>query len=187
MQNPEQWVVFALSIHISHARLPGKPELSQYALAHFFSFDFQTGGRGLPFMASQDDSDGEGLSWAESLAAIVNCGMGVAFSGSDATESGGRIPPVPPPAEDDTASMVDNLLRCGGSEADPAASSSSCATTTSLRHVLEGLPRPHHLRACGGWRAARPWLTRQTMGQPGAQCDTCRHSSRARMKRRCST
>ena len=69
-------------------------------------------------MAAQDDSDGEGLSWAESLAAIVNCGMGVAFSGSDATESGGRIPPVPPPAEeDDTASMVDNLLRCGGSEA----------------------------------------------------------------------
>ena len=67
-------------------------------------------------MASQDDSDGEGLSWAESLAAIVNCGMGVAFSSSDATESGGRIPPVPPPAEDDTASMVDNFLRCGGSE-----------------------------------------------------------------------
>ena len=68
-------------------------------------------------MAAQDDSEGEGLSWAESLAAIVNCGMGVAFSGSDATESGGRIPPGPPPAEeDDTSSMVDNLLRCGGSE-----------------------------------------------------------------------
>ena len=64
-----------------------------------------------------DDSDGEGEgSWAESLAAIVNCGISTAFSGR--TESGSRPPPVPPPAEeDDASSMVDNLLRCGGSEA----------------------------------------------------------------------
>ena len=63
-----------------------------------------------------DDSDGEGHgSWAESLAAIVNCGISTAFA--DGTEGGSRPPPVPPPAEDDTSSMVDNLLRCGGSEA----------------------------------------------------------------------
>ena len=63
-----------------------------------------------------DDSDGEGHgSWAESLAAIVNCGISTAFA--DGTDSGSRPPPVPPPAEeDDTSSMVDNLLRCGGSE-----------------------------------------------------------------------
>ena len=64
----------------------------------------------------QNDSEDEGHgSWAESLAAIVNCGISTAFA--DGTESGTRPPPVPPPAEDDTASMVDNLLRCGGSEA----------------------------------------------------------------------
>ena len=65
----------------------------------------------------QNDSEDEGHgSWAESLAAIVNCGISTAFA--DGTESGSRPPPVPPPAEeDDTSSMVDNLLRCGGSEA----------------------------------------------------------------------
>ena len=64
----------------------------------------------------QNDSEDEDHgSWAESLAAIVNCGISTAFA--DGTESGSRPPPVPPPAEDDTASMVDNLLRCGGSEA----------------------------------------------------------------------
>ena len=64
----------------------------------------------------QNDSDDEGHgSWAESLAAIVNCGISTAFA--DGAESGTRPPPVPPPAEDDTSSMVDNLLRCGGSEA----------------------------------------------------------------------
>ena len=65
----------------------------------------------------QNDSEDEDHgSWAESLAAIVNCGISTAFA--DGTESGSRPPPVPPPAEeDDTSSMVDNLLRCGGSEA----------------------------------------------------------------------
>ena len=63
----------------------------------------------------QNDSEDEDHgSWAESLAAIVNCGISTAFA--DGTEGGSRPPPVPPPAEDDTSSMVDNLLRCGGSE-----------------------------------------------------------------------
>ena len=64
----------------------------------------------------QNDSEDEGHgSWAESLAAIVNCGISTAFA--NGTESGSRPPPVPPPAEDEPSSMVDNLLRCGGSEA----------------------------------------------------------------------
>ena len=64
----------------------------------------------------QNDSEDEGNgSWAESLAAIVNCGISTAFA--DGTDSGSRPPPVPPPAEDEPSSMVDNLLRCGGSEA----------------------------------------------------------------------
>ena len=65
----------------------------------------------------QNDSEDEDHgSWAESLAAIVNCGISTAFT--DGTEGGSRPPPVPPPAEEEeTSSMVDNLLRCGGSEA----------------------------------------------------------------------
>ena len=43
--------------------------------------------------AMQNDSDDEGHgSWAESLAAIVNCGISTAFT--DGTEGGSRPPPL---------------------------------------------------------------------------------------------
>ena len=45
---------------------------------------------------ADDSEDEDHGSWAESLAAIVNCGISTAFA--DGTESGSRPPPVPPPA-----------------------------------------------------------------------------------------
>lgn len=64
----------------------------------------------------QDDSDDEGNgSWVQALAALVNCGVGTAFSSFDAAESSMPMPPVPPPAEDDT-SMMAEIMRCGGGD-----------------------------------------------------------------------